>query len=127
MFQMSREVKRPIAMFVDQSDTSMIEAAIDAGVSAYVVGSLQKERVKPLLDLTISRFNAFARLRAELDHAKSALAERKLIDRAKGILMKAKGLDEEAAYQLMRRTAMNEKKRIAEIAQSIITAAEMLK
>ena len=127
MFQMSREVKRPVAMFVDQSDTSMIEAAIDAGVSAYVVGSLQKERVKPLLDLTISRFNAFARLRAELDHAKSALAERKLIDRAKGILMKAKGLDEEAAYQLMRRTAMNEKKRIAEIAQSIITAAEMLK
>ena len=127
MFQMSREVKRPIAMFVDQSDTSMIEAAIDAGVSAYVVGSLQKERVKPLLDLTISRFNAFARLRAELDHAKSALAERKLVDRAKGILMKAKGLDEEAAYQLMRRTAMNEKKRIAEIAQSIITAAEMLK
>ena len=127
MFQMSREVKRPIAMFVDQSDTSMIEAAIDAGVSAYVVGSLQKERVKPLLDLTISRFNAFARLRAELDQAKSALAERKLIDRAKGILMKAKGFDEEAAYQLMRRTAMNEKKRIAEIAQSIITAAELLK
>jgi len=127
MFQMSREVKRPVAMFVDQSDTSMIEAAIDAGVSAYVVGSLQKERVKPLLDLTISRFNAFARLKAELDQAKSALAERKLIDRAKGILMKAKGIDEEAAYQLMRRTAMNEKKRIAEIAQSIITAAEMLK
>ncbi len=127
MFQMSREVKRPIAMFVDQSDTSMIEAAIDAGVSTYVVGSLQKERVKPLLDLTISRFNAFARLKAELDQAKSALAERKLIDRAKGILMKAKGIDEEAAYQLMRRTAMNEKKRIAEIAQSIITAAELLK
>lgn len=127
MLQMSREVKRPVAMFVDQSDTSMIEAAIDAGVSTYVVGSLQKERVKPLLDLTISRFNAFARLKAELDQAKSALAERKLIDRAKGILMKAKGIDEEAAYQLMRRTAMNEKKRIAEIAQSIITAAEMLK
>jgi response regulator NasT len=127
MFQMSREVKRPIAMFVDQSDTSMIEAAIDAGVSAYVVGSLQKERVKPLLDLTISRFNAFARLKTELDQAKSALAERKLIDRAKGILMKAKAIDEEAAYQLLRRTAMNEKKRIADIAQSIIMAAEMLK
>ena len=127
MFQMSREVKRPVAMFVDQSDTSMIEAAIDAGVSAYVVGSLHKERVKPLLDLTISRFNVFARLKAELEQAKGALEERKLIDRAKGILMKAKGLDEEAAYTLMRRTAMNEKKRIAEIAQSIITAAEMLK
>ena len=127
MFKMSREVKRPVAMFVDQSDSSMIEAAIDAGVSAYVVGGLRKERVKPLLDLTISRFNAFARLKAELEQAKGALEDRKLIDRAKGLLMKAKGLDEESAYALMRRTAMNEKKRIVEIAQSIITAAEMLK
>jgi response regulator NasT len=85
MFQVSRAVKRPIAMFVDQSDTASIEASVDAGVSAYIVGNLQKERIKSILDLTISRFNAFARLQSELDRAKSALEERKVIDRAKGI------------------------------------------
>ena len=127
MFQVSRAVKRPIAMFVDQSDTASIEASVDAGVSAYIVGNLQKERIKSILDLTISRFNAFARLQSELDRAKSALEERKVIDRAKGILMKLKGLTEEEAYVLMRSTAMREKKKIGEIAQSILTASEMLK
>lgn len=73
------------------------------------------------------RFNAFSRLEGELEQTKSALGERKVIDRAKGILMKAKNLTEEEAYTLMRRTAMNENKKIAEIAQSIITTAEMLK
>src|SRR5215472_7780175 len=120
-------VKRPIAMFVDQSDTASIQASVDAGVSAYIVDGLKKERVKNILDLCISRFNAFARLQDELDRARSALEERKVIDRAKGILMKAKNLTEEQAYALMRKTAMNEKKKIAEIAQSVITAAEMLK
>jgi two-component system, response regulator / RNA-binding antiterminator len=127
MFQVSRAVKRPIAMFVDQSDTASIEAAVDAGVSAYIVGNLQKDRIKTILDLCISRFNAFARLRGELDRAKSALEERKVIDRAKGILMKAKNLTEEDAYALLRRTAMNENKKIAEVAQSVITAAELFK
>ena len=127
MFQVSRAVKRPIAMFVDQSDTASIEASVDAGVSAYIVGNLQKERIKSILDLTISRFNAFARLQSELDRAKSALEERKVIDRAKGILMKAKNLTEEQAYALLRKTAMNENKKIAEVAQSVITAAELFK
>jgi response regulator NasT len=127
MFQVSRAVKRPIAMFVDQSDTASIEASVDAGVSAYIVGNLQKERIKSILDLTISRFNAFARLQNELDRAKSALEERKVIDRAKGILMKAKNLTEEQAYALLRKTAMNENKKIAEVAQSVITAAELFK
>ena len=127
MFQMSRAVKRPIAMFVDQSDTASIQASVDAGVSAYIVGNLQKERIKSILDLTISRFNAFARLQSELDRAKSALEERKVIDRAKGILMKAKNLTEEQAYALLRKTAMNENKKIAEVAQSVITAAELFK
>ena len=127
MFQVSRAVKRPIAMFVDQSDTASIEASVDAGVSAYIVGNLQKERIKSILDLTISRFNAFARLQGELDRAKSALEERKVIDRAKGILMKAKNLTEEQAYALLRKTAMNENKKIAEVAQSVITAAELFK
>src|ERR1700741_46132 len=92
MFQVSRAVKRPIAMFVDQSDRGTIEAAVDAGVSAYIVGGLQKERVKSILDLCISRFNASARLQDELDRTKSALDERKVVDRAKGILMQAKSL-----------------------------------
>jgi two-component system, response regulator / RNA-binding antiterminator len=127
MFQMSRVVKRPIAMFVDQSDAASIEAAVDAGVSAYIVGGLQKERIKNILDLCISRFNAFARLQDELDRTRTALEERKVIDRAKGILMKAKKLTEEEAYALLRRTAMNEKKKIAEVAQSVVTAAELLK
>jgi response regulator NasT len=127
MFQMSRAVKRPIAMFVDQSDAASIEAAVDAGVSAYIVGGLRKERVQNILDLCISRFNAFKRLQDELEHARSALEERKIIDRAKGILMKAKKLTEEEAYALLRKTAMNENKKIAEIAQSVVTAAELLK
>src|SRR5262245_38971588 len=127
MFQVSRAVRRPVAMFVDQSDTASIEAAVDAGVSAYIVGGLRKERVKGILDLCISRFNAFARLQDQLDRAKSALEDRKVIDRAKGILMKAKGISEEAAYTLLRKTAMNENKKIAEVAQSVITASELLK
>ena len=127
MFQVSRVVKRPIAMFVDQSDAASIQASVDAGVSAYIVDGLKKERMKNILDLCISRFNAFARLQDELDRAKTALEDRKIIDRAKGILMKAKNLTEEEAYALLRKSAMNEEKKIVEIAQSVITAAEMLK
>jgi response regulator NasT len=127
LFQMSRVVKRPIAMFVDKSDRAAITAAIDAGVSAYVVGGLQKERVQSILDVCISRFNAMARMQDELERVKTALEERKVIDRAKGILMRAKGLDEEEAYRVLRKTAMNEKKKIAEIAQSVLMAAELLR
>jgi len=127
MFQVSRVVRRPVAMFVEQSDTASIEAAIDAGVSAYVVDGLTKERVKHVVDISIMRFKAFSRLKDELTEAKVALQERKVIDRAKGILMRAKNLQEEEAYALLRKTAMNEKRRIADIAQSIITAADVFK
>jgi response regulator NasT len=127
MFQISRAVKRPIAMFVDQSDTASIQASVDAGVSAYIVDGLKKDRVKHILDLCISRFHAFSRLQAELDKTKTALEERKVIDRAKGILMKVKKISEEEAYALLRRTAMNENRKIAEVAQSVVTAAEMLR
>ncbi|HZR74655.1 ANTAR domain-containing response regulator [Bradyrhizobium sp.] len=127
MFQVSRAVRRPIAMFVDQSDAASIQASVDAGVSAYIVDGLKKERLKPILDLCISRFNAFSKLQDELDRAKSALEDRKVIERAKGILMKLKGLTEDEAYVLLRSTAMREKKKIGEIAQSILTASELLK
>jgi len=126
MFQLSRSVKRPIAMFVDRSDSSMIEAAIDAGVSAYVVDGLRQERVKPILDMAISRFNAFSRMERELAEARSELADRKVIDRAKGILMKSRGISEEEAYKLLRTTAMNQNRKIAEIAQSLVLAAGLL-
>jgi response regulator NasT len=126
MFQLSRAVKRPIAMFVDSADRASIEAAVDAGVSAYVVNGLTQERVKPILDMAISRFNAFSRLSRELEEARSELEHRKLIERAKGILMKSRGLSEEAAYALLRKTAMNQNRKIAEIAQSVVTAASLL-
>src|SRR5215471_18702240 len=127
MFQVSRAVKRPIAMFVDQSDSSAIQASVEAGISAYIVDGLKKERIKSIIDLCISRFNAFSRLQSELEQTKSALEERKVIDRAKGILMKAKHLSEEQAYALLRKTAMNENRKIADVAQSVITAAELFK
>lgn len=126
MFQLTRAVKRPIAMFVDRSDTASIEAAVDAGVSAYVVDGLRKERVKPILDMAISRFNAFSRMARELEEARSELEGRKVVDRAKGILMKSRGLSEEAAYTLLRKTAMNQNRKISDVAQSLVTAAGLL-
>jgi response regulator NasT len=126
MFQVSRVVSRPVAMFVDQSDQAMIRAAVEAGVSAYIVDGLKKERVKPIVDMAISRFEAFDRLQRELLEAKSELADRKVIDRAKGILMRSRSLSEEEAYALLRQAAMNEKRRIADIAQSLVTAAGLL-
>ncbi|MEL6278255.1 MAG: ANTAR domain-containing protein [Pseudomonadota bacterium] len=123
----SGAMERPVAMFVDRSDEGMIRSAIEAGVSAYVVDGLRKERIKPVLEAAIARFHSIARLRAELDATKAALAERKILDRAKGILMKAKGLSEEEAYGALRRAAMDQNRKISEIAQSIVTAAELLK
>ncbi len=127
MFLVSQHVRRPITMFVDQSDQASIEAAIEAGVSAYIVDGLKKERMQAILQTCISRFNAFRKLREELDEARSQLEERKTIDQAKRIVMRLKGLSEDEAYALMRRTAMNEKRKLVDIARSLITAAEMLK
>ncbi len=126
MFQMSRLIKRPIAMFVDKADGHSIEASVQAGVSAYIVDGLKKERVLPILELTVSRFNAFARLQTELDEAKTALENRKLVDRAKGILMNARRISEDEAYELIRKAAMNQNKRVADIARSIVSAADLL-
>lgn len=126
VFQVSRSVPRPIAMFVDRSDAASIEAAVDAGVSAYVVDGLKKERVKPILDMAVSRFRAFERMARELREARTELADRKTLDRAKGILMKARNIDEEAAYGLLRRTAMNENRRIVDVARGLISAQALL-
>lgn len=125
-FQVTRTVQRPIAMFVDRSDAASMEAAIAAGVSAYIVDGLKKERVKPILDMAILRFDAFSRLTRELAEARSELADRKVIDKAKGIVMTMRGLSEDQAYRLLRQTAMNEKKRLVDIARSVVTAASLL-
>ena len=126
MSGIARHVERPVAMFVDRSDQTMMQAAVDAGISAYVVDGLRADRIKPILDIAILRFNAFARLQRELEDAKTELADRKLIERAKGILMSRKSLTEDEAYKLLRRQAMNEKRKIADIARAIVTAADLL-
>ena len=125
-FAVSRAVGRPVAMFVDESDDESIAASVEAGVSAYVVDGLRKDRIKPILDMAIVRFRAFSRLRDELEAARSELQGRKVIDKAKGILMSTRGLSEDAAYSLLRTTAMNQNRKIVEIAQAVVTAAELL-
>jgi two-component system, response regulator / RNA-binding antiterminator len=122
----SGPLDRPVAMFVDRSDAPLTRAAIEAGVSAYVVDGLVAERIKPILDAAIARFHMFQKMRMELAATKAALEDRKIIDRAKAILMKARGIDEEAAYALLRKTAMDQKRKVAEIAQQLVMAAGLL-
>ena len=124
--QVSRAVRRPVAMFVDQSDAQMMEAAIGAGVSAYVVDGLRKDRVKAILDMAVARFNAYSRMRGELESTRQALEDRKAIDRAKLLLQKARKVSEEEAYHLIRRQAMRENRRMGEVARAILSAAELL-
>jgi response regulator NasT len=125
MFQISREVRRPIAMFVDQSDGASIAAAIEAGVSAYVVDGLRKERVRPIVEMAVSRFAAFERLRQERDDAVTQLAERKIVEKAKGLLMERRGMSENDAHAALRQAAMRQNRKMVEIARSVITAFEM--
>ncbi len=125
-FAVSRALARPIAMFVDESDDDAIAASIDAGVSTYVVDGLAAGRIRPLLDLAVRRFNAFARLQNDLAAAKGKLAERETIDRAKRILMNSKGLGEPQAYAELRKKAMSTNRRIAEIAEALVTAHDLI-
>ncbi len=125
-FALSRAMARPVAMFVDQSDVAGIEAAIDAGVSAYVVDGLKKERIRPILEMAIRRFRAYSLLRAELDEARSALADRNTIDAAKLLLMKKRGLDEPSAYAALRKAAMDSGRRIADVADAVVTADRLM-
>lgn len=125
-FSVSRAIARPVAMFVDQSDEESIGAAIDAGVSAYIVDGMTPQRLRPIVDLAIRRFNAFARLQDELKEAKDALSDRATIDAAKRVLMDGRGLSEPAAYKLLRDHAMQSNKRIVDVADAIVTADRLL-
>jgi two-component system, response regulator / RNA-binding antiterminator len=125
-FLVSRSLGKPIAMFVDQSDEESTIAAVDAGVSAYIVDGFKKERIKPILDLAVRRFQAFSKLQEELAEAKNMLAERKIVDRAKAILMKRRGIDEPSAYALLRSHAMQSNRRIADVAEALVTADSLM-
>lgn len=126
MRQVTYEHARPVVMFAQDGRPETIRAAIEAGVAAYVVDGLAPERVRPVLDVAIARFAQFQDLRGELDKARSTLAERKLVERAKGILMKRRNCDEDEAYRAMRRMAMDQKARLVDIANKIIEAAALL-
>ena len=125
-FAVSRVLDRPIAMFVDESDAESIAASVDAGVSAYVVDGLAAHRIRPLLDLAVRRFNAFARLQTDLAEAQGKLAEREVIDKAKRILMDSRGISEPQAYADLRKAAMDQGKRIADIAAAVVTAHQLM-
>ncbi len=126
MFRLSKAIQKPVAMFVDQSSEQAMLDAIEAGVSAYVVDGLKRERIKAILDLAIMRFRAFEKLRQERDDALQALDERKIIDRAKGIIMRQRKLDEAEAYELLRKAAMTQGRRIGQIADAIVQSDSIL-
>lgn len=126
MLQVARAVKKPIAMFVDKSDQASMEAAIEAGVSAYVVDGFRQDRVRSIMEMAISRFNAFSRLERELEDARSALANRDSVDKAKRLIMKTRGVDEDTAYALLRKTAMNQNRKIVDVAESLLMSASLL-
>ena len=122
MLRVSEQVKRPVVMFADESEPELIRKAIKAGVSAYIVDGLQKSRLRSILEVAVARFEQFCAVEEEVERLQSALDERKDIERAKGILMETRKLNEGDAYALMRRAAMNEKRKIADIARLIISA-----
>lgn len=125
-FAVSRALSRPIAMFVDESDDEAIAASIDAGVSAYVVDGLAAHRIRPLIDVAVRRFHAFSRLQSDLAAAQGQLADRDAIDKAKRILMASRKISEPAAYAEMRKAAMDQSRKIAEIADAIVTAHKLM-
>ncbi|WP_109310601.1 ANTAR domain-containing response regulator [Ruegeria sp. AU67] len=122
----SGPMERPVAMFVSGAAGGLAKAAVEAGVSAYVVDGLQAERIKPVIDTAIARFQVLRQMRTELAKTRRALEERKVIDRAKGLLMKAKGVSEDEAYGLLRETAMNQNRRVADVAEALVTASGLL-
>lgn len=122
----SQHGPRPVIMFANDGAPETIREAVRAGVSAYVVDGLDPARIRTIIDVAVARFEDFQRLRAELAEANEKLSERKLIERAKGMLMKTRGLDEEAAYAFLRKAAMDRKMKLAEVAQRLVDAADLL-
>lgn len=123
---MGRDMPRPVIIFAQEGDSSAIRAAIGAGVAAYVVDGLEPSRLKPIIDVAVARFEAHQSLKHELAEATRKLSDRKVVDRAKGILMKSRGLDEDAAYSALRKLAMDRGKPLAAVAADVIEMAKFL-
>lgn len=121
-----QDTPRPIVMFTHDGETEKIRAATKAGVSAYVVGGLGTDRLQPIIDAAIARFEEFRDLHQQLDLANTKLAERKVVERAKGLLMARRGIGEDEAYQLLRKQAMDQNIKLAELASRLIQAADLL-
>lgn len=117
---------RPIVLFTEDRDNATIQAALKAGVSAYVVAGMQTDRLQPILDVAVARFEREQALREELRDAQTKLVERKMIERAKGILMRQKGVSEEEAFRLLRKLAMDRNARLLDIAQQVVDVAKLL-
>jgi response regulator NasT len=122
----TRDERRPIVMFTDDDDTSYLRKAIAAGVSAYVAAGTPSEHIKPVLEVAMARFEHEEQLRSELADARNQLEERKVMDRAKGLLMSRQGLTEQEAYARLRKAAMDKGLRLAEVAQRLVDAADLL-
>ncbi len=123
---MNRDCPRPVLLFSQDSDSAMIRRAVKAGVSSYVVDSVSAERLDSLVEVAIAQFEEFQTLRAELDDANRKLSERIVVDKAKGLLMKARGLDEEAAYHALRKLAMERWRKLADVARDVVDMASLL-
>lgn len=123
---MNAHTPRPIVMFTHDGDRGKIREATRAGVSAYVVGGLPTERLQPIMDAAIARFEEFKALRLELVEANNRLSERKVIEKAKGILMKRRGIEEDEAYKMLRNMAMEENIKLATLAEQVVQAAKLL-
>ena len=123
---MTMHQPRPIVMFTHNGDKAMIKSATQAGVCAYVVGSIPKERLQPVIDAAVARFEEFKQLKAELHEAHTKLSDRKVIERAKGLMMKQRGIDEDEAYAMLRNMAMQKNMRLATLAEQLVEAAKLL-
>jgi response regulator NasT len=122
----SRDEPRPVVMFTHDGDGEKIRAATQAGVSAYVVDGMTGERIGPIIEAAVARFEQFHALKRELDDIEEKLADRKVIERAKGILMKTRNLSEEAAYSALRKQAMESNARLADVSRQLIAVAGLL-
>lgn len=127
MRALHRDEPRPVVMFVDRTDPGSIAEALEAGVAAYVVEGLSPTRVRAVIDVAVARFQAHQALRAELAEARSALSERKLVERAKGLLMQTRRMSEDEAYRVLRRLAMDQGKRLSDVAENVISMAKLLR
>jgi response regulator NasT len=126
MREIARDRPKPIILFSDERDPAYIRQAVKAGVSAYVVDGLSRDRIMPIVEVAVARFREFQSLRQELEDAKTQLADRKIIDKAKGLLMQKKSMGEEQAYQFLRKTAMSRNLKLIEVARLLVALEEGL-